>query len=66
MQGRRVVVWHVATTRYARVDPSSGEIIRWYEPDEELGNAVVSFSDDGLVFLRIEKGRIKLVTAAIK
>lgn len=54
------------TTRYALVDASSGEIIRWYEPDEELGNAVVCFSDDGLVFLRIEKGRIKLVTAAIK
>lgn len=54
------------TMRYALVDPSSGEVIRWYEPDAELGTALVCFSDDGLLFHRDEKGRIKLVTAAIK
>jgi hypothetical protein len=54
------------TMRYALVDPSSGEVIRWYEPDAEVGTALVCFSDDGLIFRHDVKGHIKLVTAAIK
>jgi hypothetical protein len=54
------------TTRYALVDPSSGEVIRWYESDEELGTFLVCFSDEGLIFTRPAGAHVKLVTATIK
>ncbi len=52
--------------RYQLLNPSTGELIRLYQPDAELGSTLVCFSDDGFTFLRPEKGHVKLMNAPIK
>lgn len=55
------------THRYGLIDPSNGEVIRWYDAGPELSKAaLVCFTDDGLVFTGSDHGHIKLMTAAIK
>lgn len=75
MHGRQLVIGFylsggfgkaVKGSRYELLDPSSGEIMRIYEPAPELGNNLVCFSDDGLTFMKIENRVVKVLSAAIK
>lgn len=52
--------------RFQLLDPSTGELIHLYQPDPALGMNLVCFSDDGLTFMRPEKGHVKLMNAPIK
>lgn len=74
MHGRQLVVGFSHSegpgksvkTVYAMLDPSSGEVIRLYEPSPELGNNLVCFSDEGLTFMTVENRHVKLINAAVK
>lgn len=51
---------------YALLSPSTGDVMRWYKPSEELGNNLVCFDKArGLTFYRVE-GRVKLIHASIQ
>lgn len=71
LSGRRLVVAFSKNSpapakvvaRYALFDTSSGERLRLYQPDPELGNNLLCFSSEGFTFYRVEHGNIKLVTA---
>jgi hypothetical protein len=51
------------TSMYEVIDPSSGEILRVYQPAAELGNNLVCFSKDGFTFMKYEHRRVKLLIA---
>lgn len=52
---------------YALIDRSSGEQLRLFRPDDELGNNVVCFSNEGLTFLGVDdQSHVKLMTAAAR
>jgi hypothetical protein len=55
-----------ATVRLAIVDPESGDILRVYEPDEELGNNAVCFTGDAFTFFRVRDGYVHLLTADVR
>jgi hypothetical protein len=55
-----------ANMEYELLDPQSGELIRLYKPGPELGQNLVCWSDDGLIFMGSEKGHVKLITASLK
>ncbi|MGC2743178.1 MAG: hypothetical protein WA672_08315 [Candidatus Angelobacter sp.] len=52
--------------RYELMNPWTGEIIRIYQAAAELGNNLVCFSDEGLSFMKEEKGHVKLMNASVK
>ena len=54
--------------KLALINLSNGETIRLYEPSPELGNVMLCLSDEGPIFLRLdkEKKEIKLITAPMK
>lgn len=74
LHGRQLVVGFahadgpgkVVTMLFALLDPSTGEVIRLYEPSTELGSGLVCFSDEGLVFMKFENRHVKLITAPIR
>lgn len=49
--------------QYALGDGSTGKVVRYYVPSDELGNNLVCFSKDGFTFLRYEKRRVNLLLA---
>jgi hypothetical protein len=53
--------------RYLVVNALSGEAIGIYEPTHELGNDNVCFSrHDGFLFMTVENGMVKLITAPLR
>jgi hypothetical protein len=44
----------VKGARFELLYPSSGEILRVYEPGPDLGGSMACFSDDRLTFMRIQ------------
>ncbi len=48
------------------LDPSSGEVLRTFEPAPEVGNNLVCFSDEGFTFLKVDNRQLKLVNAPIR
>lgn len=55
-----------ARMRFELLNPATGELIRDYQSDPELGQNLVCFSDEGLIFLLPEKGHVKLISADLK
>ncbi|HEY2499010.1 MAG TPA: hypothetical protein VGK24_18245 [Candidatus Angelobacter sp.] len=52
---------------YIILNQSSGEMMAEYVPETELGNNAISFSAaDGFTFFKIESGKVKLTTAALR
>jgi hypothetical protein len=71
--GGRLGVWFLkpearkpTTTRLAVVDPTSGDILRLYQPDDELGNNSVCFTGDAFTFFRVRDGYVRLLTASVR
>lgn len=62
---KQVVPQKPLAVRYALFDISTGKQLKILEPSVELGNSAVCFSDEGLTFFRVEKGKVKLLTAAV-
>jgi len=48
---------------YELLDGDTGEMIRTYVPDEEMGNVLACFSKEGFTFVRPEKHHVKLIVA---
>ena len=72
-RGRLVVGYYlsdssgkITKTFYQLLNPSTGQLVRLYQADPDLGSNLVCFSDDGFTFMKPEKGHVKLLNAPIK
>ncbi|HZQ92135.1 MAG TPA: hypothetical protein VFA60_10120 [Terriglobales bacterium] len=52
--------------RYSVFDRVTGQLTAVFQPTDETGNNAICLSKDGLTFFKVQKGRVKLVTAALR